>query len=54
MCRIKFQETFRKNVGVSDLSQKSYLRKNVLIKKFKSLRSHQKRRRDFFYDIYFF
>ncbi len=43
MCRIKFKETFRTNVGVSDLSKKSYLRKTVHFKKFKSLRSHNKK-----------
>ena len=30
MCRIKFLETFRMNVGLPDLPKKSYLRKNVL------------------------
>ncbi len=33
MCRIEFQETFRKNVGDPDPSKKSCLRKNVLITK---------------------
>ena len=41
MCRIKFQEAFRMNVGLPDLPKKSYLRKNVLFRKFKSLRSHK-------------
>ena len=31
MRRIKFKETFRMNVGLSDLSKESYLRKNVPI-----------------------
>ena len=31
------------NVGVHDLSKKSYLRKIALFKKFKSLRSHNKK-----------
>ncbi len=29
MCKIKFKETFRINVGLLDLSKKSYLRKTV-------------------------
>ena len=31
------------NVGVPDLSKKNFLRKNALFKKFKSLRSHNKK-----------
>jgi len=41
MCKIKFYETFRMNVGLPDLLKKSYLRKNVLFREFKSLRSHK-------------
>ena len=41
MCRIKIEETFRMNNGLLDLPKKSYLRKNVLFRKFKSLRSHK-------------
>ena len=33
MCRIKFKETFKMNVGFPDLFKKSYLRKSVLLKK---------------------
>ena len=41
MCRIKFEETFRMNVGLHDLLKKSYLRKIVLFREFKSLRSYK-------------
>ncbi len=41
MCRIKIEETFKMNVGLPDLPKKSYLRKTVLFRKFKSLRSHK-------------
>ncbi len=37
MCRIKFEETFRMNVGVSDLSKKSHSRKTVFFKNLKPL-----------------
>ena len=32
MCRIKFEETFRMNVGLPDLSKKGYLIKPVILK----------------------
>ena len=35
------QETFRMNVSLVDFPKKSYLRKTVLFRKFKSLRSHK-------------
>ncbi len=41
MCRIKFKESFKINVGVPGPSKKSYLRKTVIFRKFKSLRSHK-------------
>ncbi len=44
MCRIKFQESFR-NVGVSDLSKKSYSRKNAYLRKPTTLRSDLMRSR---------
>ena len=34
MCKIKLKETFRMNVGLHDLSKKSYVRKNVLKKSY--------------------
>ena len=43
MCRIKFQETFRMIFGVPVLSLKSFLRNIALFKKFKSLKSHNKK-----------
>ncbi len=38
MCRINFLEFFKINVGVPDLSTKSYSRKTVFLKKFKNLK----------------
>jgi len=40
---IEIQETFGMNVGVLDLSKNSYLRNTALFKKFKSLKSHNKK-----------
>ncbi len=46
MCKIKLKETFTINVGVSDLSEKSYSRKTVFSKKFKNLRSFRKQKKN--------
>jgi hypothetical protein len=37
------KDTFRMKIGIPDFSKKSYLRKNALFMKFKSLKSHNKK-----------